>query len=449
MQMINKAMKYEKYKDSGVEWLGEIPSHWEVLTVKRFGKTKAGGTPSTTNLKFWDGNIPWLPSGKLQNCEINTAEKFITVSGLKNSATKLIKPNTTMIALTGATCANIGYLKFEACANQSVIAIEEYENVNSKFLYYALINERNQILLSQTGGAQAGINETDVKNIILPTPTYTEQTAIAAFLDRKTALVDQAINIKQKQIELLKERRQILIHKAVTRGVTSSEVEMPNVKLKDSGVEWIGEIPEGWSISKLGFYSLSIQTGPFGSQLHSHEYIENGVAVINPSHIIDGEIVIDNLQTISLEKYQQLKRHTLNVDDIVFGRRGEMGRCAMIYETKRIMICGTGSLKIELDKQRIFTEYLNLYLKMEILKNWFSLNSVGTTMENLNSEILGNVPILIPPKTEQIEIAQYIQNASQKIATAISLKEQEIEKLKEYKASLINSAVTGKIKVEL
>ncbi|MBK9462080.1 MAG: restriction endonuclease subunit S [Sphingobacteriales bacterium] len=152
MTQILNMQKYNAYKDSGVEWLGEIPKHWETIIVKRLGKTKAGGTPSTNILKYWDGEIPWLPSGKLQNCEIVSADKFITESGLKYSATKLIKPNTVLIALTGATCANIGYLKFEACANQSVIAIEENKGVDSKFLYYALINERLQILLSQTGG---------------------------------------------------------------------------------------------------------------------------------------------------------------------------------------------------------------------------------------------------------------------------------------------------------
>lgn len=432
-----KVQKYSEYKDSGVQWLWEIPSHWEVLTVKRLGKTKAGGTPSTTNLKFWDGNIPWLPSGKLQNCEINTAEKFITESGLKNSATKLIKPNTTMIALTGATCANIGYLKFEACANQSVIAIEEYENVNSKFLYYALINERNQILLSQTGGAQAGINETDVKNIILPTPTYTEQTAIAAFLDRKTALIDQAIDIKQKQIELLKERRQILIHKAVTRGLN------PHVKLKDSGVEWIGEIPEHWEISRLKNH-IELLTGfPFKSE----KYSESGIKLARGINVKEGVFNWDETRCWP-EVEKHLERYLLKEGDVLISMDGsKVGKNFCKVKEVDLPIL----LLQRVARLRPISLLLSSFLYDHIVNRnfllWVEMSKTDPMVPHIAPSDIYNFQITIPPLAEQISISEFIEISSSKIATAISLKEQEIEKLKEYKATLINSAVTGKIKV--
>lgn len=205
-----------KMKDSGVEWLGQIPEHWGGKKIKLIARTKAGGTPATSNASYWDGDIPWLPSGKLQNNVIGRADKFITKKGLYNSATKLIRPNTTLIALTGATCANVGYLTFESAANQSVIAIEEDCSNSSKYIFYALISEREQILLKQTGGAQGGINETDVKNIIITIPPLKEQNAIVFHIESQSAIIDKAIILKKQQIEKLKELKATIIDNAVT-----------------------------------------------------------------------------------------------------------------------------------------------------------------------------------------------------------------------------------------
>lgn len=427
-----KVEKYAEYKDSRVEWLGEIPKSWETFPIKRLGKTKAGGTPSTTNLKYWDGEVPWLPSGKLQNCEINTAEKFITESGLKNSATKLIKSNTTLIALTGATCANIGFLKFEACANQSVIAIEENEDVNSKFLYYALINERKQILLNQTGGAQAGINETDVKNIIITTPSLPEQTAIAAFLDRKTALIDQAIGIKQKQIELLKERRQILIHKAVTHGLN------PNVKMKDSGVEWIGEIPERWEVKKLKYVlnerndrSLTGDEPLFMiSQIHGLVVRADFHEKAEVAKTSEGNKIVHKNDLV----FNKLKAHLGVFFKSTIDFNGIVSPDYAVYYSNGII-----------DD----VKYLELLFRCpEYLKQFICrITGIVEGLMRLYTHDLFDIAIPVPPINEQKEMLNFIFTSETKIATAISLKEQEIEKLKEYKATLINSAVTGKIKI--
>jgi type I restriction enzyme S subunit len=440
MTQILNMQKYNAYKDSGVEWLGEIPKHWETIIVKRLGKTKAGGTPSTNILKYWDGEIPWLPSGKLQNCEIVSADKFITESGLKYSATKLIKPNTVLIALTGATCANIGYLKFEACANQSVIAIEENKGVDSKFLYYALINERLQILLSQTGGAQAGINETDVNNIILPTPSTTEQTAIAAFLDRKTAQIDQAIGIKQKQIELLKERRQILIHKAVTRGLN------PNAKLKDSGVEWIGEIPEGWEVKRLKYILKSQGRIGFKGYTTSDLVGEGeGALTLGATHLDwEGNIHLSQPVFISWKKYYESPEIMVNKNDIIIVQRGSTcGKVALIN-----MDLGPTTINPSLVLLKEITEFPEyVFLGIKVVLNGI-LNLVSNTAIPMLTQFqINNIEIAIPTRKEQESIVLHINNYTEVIDSAISLKEQEIEKLKEYKATLINSAVTGKIKV--
>lgn len=427
--------KYNAYKDSGVEWLGEVPKSWECVRMKHLYRDHSEKNKRNEELLSVTQNQGVVPRSWVEN-------RMVMPSGNLESF-KFIRKGDFAISLRSFE-GGLEYCHHDGIISPAYTVLKAKRRFESSFYKY-LFKSYSFIAELQTSvvGIREGknISYEELSYSFLPIPPLPEQTSIANFLDRKTAQIDQAISIKEKQIELLKERRQILIHNAVTRGLD------PDVKMKESGVEWIGEIPEHWLISKLGFYTTSIQTGPFGTQLHSHEYVENEIAVINPSHIINGEIVPDSSQTISETKHKELSQHTLKKGDIIFGRRGEMGRCALVKTDDNNMICGTGSLKLTLDKSRILPEFLNIYLKIDIMKDWFSLNSVGSTMENLNSSILSLVPILIPTMIEQKKIYSHIENVSQKIATAISLKQKEIEKLKEYKSTLINSAVTGKIKV--
>ena len=235
-----------QYIETNNSWYPKIPTDWKICKVKHIANTYAGGTPSTSKNDFWEnGDIPWLPSGKLQNCDISTSEKFITKAGLNNSSTKWIKPKTVLIALTGATCANIGYLNFKACANQSVVAIDEMqEKANSRFLYFMFLMMREQILTHQNGGAQAGINDRVVKNLYLPIPSLKEQIKIAEYLDHKTGLIDQIIEKKELLIEKLEKQRQAIINEAVTKGIN------PDAKMKDSGVKYWRD-PQTGRFSKL------------------------------------------------------------------------------------------------------------------------------------------------------------------------------------------------------
>ena len=159
---------YPKYKPSGVEWLAEVPESWEVRRIKHLGKTITGGTPKTEEPEYWtDGDVPWLPSGKVQNNSIHKedADTFITKRALAESAAKLIRPGSALIALTGATCANAAFLTFESTANQSVVGIEPKLNADGRFIYYSLLSQREQVLTHKSGGAQGGINQEDVRNL--------------------------------------------------------------------------------------------------------------------------------------------------------------------------------------------------------------------------------------------------------------------------------------------
>ena len=244
MHLNNK--KYDKYKDSGIEWIGKIPQDWKISKIKNYCKEVfSGGTPSTTEPTYWDGNISWLPSGEIQDCLITKPVRFITEQGLYNSSTKMIPAKTTLIAMTGGTCGNVGYLTFNSCANQSVTAYINKETTSSKFLFYLLLGAREEILLNKTGGAQGGINVFNCKNIPVPFIPFTEQQAIADYLDKKCGEIDNAIETEKNVIEKLKEYKQSVITETVTKGLDKS------VEFKDSCIEWIGKIPKHWEVCKL------------------------------------------------------------------------------------------------------------------------------------------------------------------------------------------------------
>jgi type I restriction enzyme S subunit len=434
---------YPKYKPSGVEWLSEVPESWEVRRIKHLGKTITGGTPKTEEPEYWtDGDVPWLPSGKVQNNSIHKedADTFITKKALAESAAKLIRPGSALIALTGATCANAAFLTFESTANQSVVGIEPKLNADGRFIYYSLLSQREQVLTHKSGGAQGGINQEDVRNLVIAAPEKAEQTAIAKFLDRETGKIDGLVAEQQRLVKLLKEKRQAVISHAVTKGLN------PHAPMKPSGIEWLGDVPVGWRIVQLSMLAKMIQTGPFGSQLHSEDYVENGIPVINPSNIQDGRIEPDWSCSITAEDANRLSQHKLINGDIVFGRRGEMGRCALVSANEVGWICGTGSLNVRLLPE-VFPPFISIYLRTEYVREWLKLESVGSTMDNLNTQILGAIKLPLPNLSEQTAIVDYLETEIAKFDTLTAEAQRAIDLLQERRTALISAAVTGQIDV--
>lgn len=239
----------------------------------------------------------------------------------------------------------------------------------------------------------------------------------------------------------MQEKRAALISHAVTKGLD------PTVPMKDSRVEWLGEIPVHWKIKRVRDVTELLQTGPFGSQLHSSDYSSNGIPVINPSHLKDGRIYPDWDCTVNDEIRFRLVRHELREGDIVFARRGEMGRCALVSEMESGWLCGTGSLLMRPRVALIIPSFLNKVLSTNGVKDWLLLESVGSTMDNLNTNILSRIPLLIPPLSEQQAIMDFIDHETAKIDALVSRIREGIEKLKEYSSALISAAVTGKIDV--
>ena len=272
-------------------------------------------------------------------------------------------------------------------------------------------------------------------------PPMDEQTRIRNFLERETAEIHRLIAKQERLIELLQEKRQALINYAVTKGLN------PAAPMKPSGVEGLGEIPRHWAITRLAFCCSGIRTGPFGSDLHAEDYVENGRPVINPANIVSGKLVPDPKCTVDEETAYRLSSHWLTGGDVVVGRRGEMGRCAAVGPNERGWICGTGCLHVSPHRSVALPDFLQLVVQSQRTKEWLSLESVGSTMENLNASILGRVPLQLPPVAEQALILGHIGKQSTFLDDLIGKANAAIALMREHRTALISAAVTGKIDI--
>lgn len=422
-------------KESGIEWIGEIPEQWSVRKYKSICNIYAGGTPDTNKLELWNGDIPWLPSGKIKNDDIYEADKFITNLGLEKSSTKLIKENTTLLAMTGATCGNVGFLRIKSCANQSVMA---FENLNKSFLdrfiYYTLLSQREAILLQKTGGAQSGINLEDGKNLFLPSCSYITQEKIVNYLDKKVSQIDDIISKQKSLIEKYKAYKQSLITETVTKGLNK------NVPMKDSGVEWIGEIPSHWKVERIKYL---IDFNPSYS-----ETLNDDVSV----SFAPMECVGNGYMNFKEAKLKDVKgKYTYFADkDII------MAKVTPCFENGNIAIAndlingvGFGSSELYVFRcKRIDNKFMFYYLRNNIFKEGCISTMTGTGgLKRVSSSFIENYYIGIPKMDEQKEIAEFLDKKCNAIDCAISKKEQLIEKLESYKKSLIYECVTGKREV--
>ncbi|MWP39802.1 type I restriction endonuclease subunit S [Rhodobacter sphaeroides] len=211
---------------------------------------------------------------------------------------------------------------------------------------------------------------------------------------------------------------------------------------KDSGVEWLGEVPEGWEVKCLRMIADELQTGPFGSQLHTEDYVTAGVPIVNPSNILDGQIVPDDEIGVDEATALRLSNHALLPGDIILGRRGELGRCAVVPDGTMPLLCGTGSLRIRLKSSQALPDFIAECIRTPRVREWLSLQSVGSTMDNLNTAIVGKIQIALPSLPEQRAITAFLNRETAKIDALVEEQRRLIALLAEKRQAVLNHAVT-------
>ena len=291
------------------------------------------------------------------------------------------------------------------------------------------------------GMTRYGIASRDFSDATMIIPPVEAQQRIADYLDRKTAAINAVIADKQKLVELLGEKRNAVISEAVTKGLDKT------AKMKDSGIEWIGKIPAHWNAKKLS-YCAEVQTGPFGSQLHSEDYVEAGTPIITVEHFGEGFILHKNLPMVSDADAKRLSKYTLHENDLVFSRVGSVDRCVIVTEKEDEWLFSGRCLRVHFDEQsEIFPAYVNRFFSMKHFREYMLLVAVGATMPSINTTILNNVPMPVPPIDEQMHIVDYLDQKTAQIDALISDINEQIEKLKEYRQAVISEAVTEKVAV--
>ncbi len=432
-----KHKAYPKYKNIKYKWVAEIPEHWDIPSTRWISKRYSGGTPDKDKINFWEnGTIPWLNSGAVNQGTITKPTTHITKDGLHKSSAKWIPPYSIVIALAGQgkTKGTAAYTTFKTTCNQSMAAIV-FDKDCSRYMYWWFVSQYKNIRGLASDEARDGLNLEMVGSIPCPRPTLPEQEKIASFLDYKTAQIDQLIEKKKDLIEKFNEKRIALITHAVTKGLDE------NVPMKDSGVEWLGEVPAHWELKRLKFLGM-IKYGLGQPPRLS----DTGLPLIRATNIESGEINEKDLIFVDPNDVPYDRDPVLKEDDIIIVRSGAYTADSAIIP-KQFEGAITG-YDMVFRAQGSYAKYVAFCLLSDfVLKNQLYSKRSRAAQPHLNKEELGETLILTPSTDEQEIIATYIKTETRKINKMLNINNRAIEHLKEYRTAIITAAVTGKIDV--
>lgn len=421
-------------KDSGIEWIGNIPKNWSILKLKYVLKFSGSGTtPPSNKLEFYDGDIEWIQSGDLYhtNTIVNTKVKLKSLALKYCPALKFYKAPFIVLAMYGASVGNASISCINACTNQACCVLYPNNENNLKFLYYWIVITKNELLKKSIGGGQPNINQITIRNLNFINLPYKNQQAIAEFLDVKCADIDFLTADIQKQIDILKEYKKSVITQAVTKGLD------PNVEMKNTASQYWNKIPKKWYLSdikyifkivkriagKEGFDILSVtqkglkikdtsrNEGQIAENYKGYQFVYPGDFVMNHMDLLTGWVDLSKLFGVTSPDYR------------VFKLRDNVQNEAGYY--KYVMQCCYSC--------RIF---YSLGQGVSTLGRW-----------RLQTSVFNNFLLPVPPTTEQKAIADFLDAKCADIDAAIAGKQKQLDVLKEYKKSLIYEYVTGKKEV--
>ena len=432
--------QYPNYKPSGVEWLGDVPEHWQVKPNKYVFKIqkRIAGTLGFNVLSITQKGL------KIKDIESNAGQmaqdyskyQIVNVGDFAMNHMDLLTGWIDIAKVTGVTSPD--YRVFEV----------RNEKVNKEyFLHLFQLGYRDKILFAfGQGAAQMGrwrLQSEAFNTLKMPSPSIEEQQKIVSFLDTETARIDNLIAKQEKLIELLEEQRKSIISHAVTKGLN------PNVPMKDSGVEWLGEVPEHWIVCLFKRQIVRNDGGVWGEEPTGHN---DTIVFRSTEQTMDGRWNIVNPALRNLSDKEK-KSALLEEGDLLLtkssGSSLHIGKTTLVdVEIAKNRCCYSNFMQ-RIRTTKTYNSTLGWYvLNNQLTREQFSVFSTSTTgLANLNSEIIGNVHIVVPPVNEQLKVIEYLDTETARIDTLIAKQEKLIEKLKEYRSSIIFHAVTGKIDI--
>ena len=436
--------KYEEYKNSGVDWFREIPKNWQLKRIDEVAKIVRGNTAFKKDELLDTGSYIALQYGKTYKVdEVNELFNFYVNDEFYKS-NQIVRQGDTILISTSETIEDLGHTCFYNRTALGLLGGEQLmlrpnvNLVNPKFLYYFSKYYSNEIKKYATGLKVYRYNIDDLKNILVPVFSISEQQAIANYLDAKTSAIDKKVTLLEQKIETYKKLKRTLINQTITKGLRSlSEVEM-----KDSGISWIGQIPQHWEVKRLKDVVKIVN----GYAFKSNDFSDDGLSVLRISDITKSDF--SDLKKVPLFYKTLAKESKVLREDILMAMTGAtIGKNSFFNGNDTLYLNQRVCSFRAINKNQLLPFYFSLFISSDFVQNLIKLIAGGSAQENISKSQLEVFEIVLPPKSEQEEIANYLDSKTATIDAIVGNITKQIETLKQLRKTLINDVVTGKIKV--
>jgi type I restriction enzyme, S subunit len=433
--------KYERYKDTGVEWLAQVPEHWEVKPIRHFAEVLRGKFTHRprNDPAFYDGDFPFIQTG-----DITATSRYITehrqTLNERGVAVSREFPEGTLVMAIAANIGDVAVLTYPAYFPDSVVGLLPRKGCGPSYLYYLMRAMKQPMTIAATISTQLNINVDQIGSMVAACPPKAEQSAIATFLDRETAKIDALVDEQSRLIELLKEKRQAVISHAVTKGLD------PHAPMKDAGVEWLGQVPEHWEVVRLT-YLAHVQGGiAKGKDVTDRATIR--VPYLRVANVQDGYLDLDEIAMIDIEPHE-LDRYALRPGDVLMNEGGDFDKLGRghIWQGE-IESCIHQNHVFAVRPYSIEPEWLTLITSASYSRSFFiSRSKQSTNLASISMSNLQELPVIVPPAPERKGIIEHVAQETVEIDGLLAECEQAIALLAERRTALISAAVTGKIDV--
>ncbi len=429
--------RYPSYKPSGVEWLGEVPEHWAIQSLKHIAKLQTGTTPPTEDQDNFSNECgyQWIrPEDIDETGKASKSSKFLSEQGWER--VRRIRAGASLICCIGSI-GKVGYVADVVSTNQQITAAEPLDD--ARYLFHSIRAARSELDLSSSGNVLRILNTERLGAVRFARPPLPEQAAIATFLDHETVKIDALIAEQQRLIELLQEKRQAVISHAVTKGLN------PNAPMKDSGVEWLGEVPEHWEILELKHLKKEGTSITYGI-VQAGPHIEDGIPYIRTSDMASDRLMLATCQRTSLEIDESYARSRVVEGDLVVAIRATVGKVLEVPVELDGANLTQGTAKFS-PGPRVYAKFVKSSFEANYCQSQIMSFAKGATFLEITLDVLRRIKLAIPPLTEQKEIVLYLAEATAQLGDLLGAAELTIFLLQERRSALISAAVTGQIDV--
>ena len=449
---------YPAYHPSGVKWLGDVPKHWGIARVTDMFEARSGGTPSTSENAYWEGSIPWVSAKDMKTIRITDTKDHISEKAVAESATSLVPKGAVLLVARSGILKHtlpVGLAEREVAINQDIKGLIPYPtSVDALYFVYWIHGLQSALLTMwrQQGATVESLDFNSVRSTAFPLPPLDEQRAIAAFLDRETERIDALVAKMRLLIERLQEYRTTLITHTVARGLPPEAARAvgldPSPRLKPSGIEWLGDVPEHWEVKRLK-YVTSYQTSSIDKKVEP-EQIPVRLCNYTDVYYQDRIRVSQGNFMEATATRRETARFRLKLGDVLITKDSEdwqdIGIPALVEETADDFVCGY-HLGFIRPRPVLHPSFLFRLMQSGAINQRLQTSASGVTRYGLPNRAVSDVSLLLPHLPEQRAIAAFLDRETERIDALVAKKRQLIERLQEYRIALITASVTGKVDV--